>query len=51
MYRVLGYIFMHLHMTFDLDIGVKMKCYIMNFIVNASPPKPLAVATLNYACA
>ena len=40
-------------MTFDLDLGVKMKCYIMNFIVNASPPQPLDVhlATLIYACA
>ena len=45
MLRVLGF---NLH---DLDPKVKVKDHIMNFLVNASPSKPLDIATSNYACA
>ena len=43
MLRELGYIL--------LDLDPKVKGHIMNFLVNASPRKPLYVATSNYACA
>ena len=33
------------------DLDPKVKGHIMNFLGNASPPKPLEKATLNYACA
>ena len=32
----------------DLDPKVKVKGQILNFLVNASPPKPLEVATSNF---
>ena len=35
-----------------LDLrSIKLKGEIMNFLVNASPPKPLDVATANFAVA
>ena len=37
------------YIPFDLDLGVKVKGHIINFIVNVSPLKPLDVATSNYA--
>ena len=43
MLRVLG------NITYDLDHKVKAKGQIMNFLVNASPLKPLCVATSNFA--
>ena len=33
----------------DLDLGIKVKGQIMYFLVNASPPKSLDVATSNFA--
>ena len=42
MYRVLGKI----HVT--LTPKVKVKCQIMNFLVNTYPPKPSNVATSNF---
>ena len=33
----------------DLDLGIKVKGQIMYFLVNASPPKLLDVATSNFA--
>ena len=44
MKRVLGNILCDL----DLDPKVKDKCQILNFLANASPPKPLDVATSNF---
>ena len=41
MYRVLG------NILCDLDPKVKVKGQIMHFLVNASPPKLLDVATSN----
>ena len=32
----------------DLDPEVKAKGQIMYFLVNASPPKPMDIATLNF---
>ena len=32
----------------DLDPKVKVKGQILNFLVNASPPKPFDVATSNF---
>ena len=36
----------------DLEIehDLKVKAHVMNFLVNASPPKPLDVATSNCIC-
>ena len=45
MQRVLGYILC------DLNSKVKVKGHIMDFLVNASLPKPLHVATSNCSCA
>ena len=42
MWRVLGNILR------DLDPKVKVKGQILNFLVNASPPKPIEVATSNF---
>ena len=39
MYRVLGIVLC------DLDLGVKVKGQILNFLVNASPPKAFDVVT------
>ena len=36
-------------MLCGLDLKVKVKCQIMYFLVNAAPPKPLDVATSNFA--
>ena len=33
----------------DLEFEVKVKGSIMSFLVNAYPPKPLEVATTNFA--
>ena len=33
----------------DIDPKVKVECQILHFLVNASPPKPLDVATSNFA--
>ena len=43
MWRVLG------NILCDLDPKVKVKGQILNFLVNASPPKPFDVATSNFA--
>ena len=42
MKRVLG------NILCDLDPKVKVKGQILNFLVNASPPKPFDVATSNF---
>ena len=42
MYRVLGKI------SYDLDPKVNVKGQILNFLVNASAPKPFDVATSNF---
>ena len=36
------------HISFDLDPKVKVKGQILNFLENASPPKPSDVATSNF---
>ena len=43
MQKVLGYILS--------DFDLKVKCHIMDFLVNASLPKPLDAETSNCACA
>ena len=42
MQRVLGNIW------YELDPNVKVKGQILNFLVNASPPKPFDIATSNF---
>ena len=42
MWRVLG------NISCDLDLEVKAKDQIMYFLVNASPSKPLDIATINF---
>ena len=42
MQRILG------NISCYLDLKVKVKGHILNFLVNASPPKAFGVVTLNY---
>ena len=48
MLRVLGNILCDLqYLIFDLDLEVKVKDQILNFLVNASPPKAFDVVASN----